>query len=116
VVPAGFGIGMLAATSGGAGLLAAPLLMAAGLTAEPYIATVACGAVAMHVGRVLGYGATGLLDGRTLALSAAITAALLVGNALGVRVRRWIPQGSSARIELAALTVSVGLALAGVTR
>jgi hypothetical protein len=70
----------------------------------------------MHVGRVLGYGATGLLDRRTLALSAAITAALLVGNALGVRVRRWIPQGASTRIELAALTVSVGLALAGVTR
>ena len=116
VVPAGFGIGMLAATSGGAGLLAAPLLMAAGLTAEPYIATAASGAVAMHVGRVLGYGSTGLLDGRTLALSAAITGALLLGNALGVRMRRWIPQGASARVELAALTVSVGLALAGVTR
>jgi uncharacterized membrane protein YfcA len=116
VLPAGFGIGLLAATSGGAGLLAAPLLMAAGLTAEPYVATAASGAVAMHVGRVLGYGGVGLLDRRTLALSAALTAVLLVGNALGVRARRWIPQGASTRIELAALTVSVCLALAGAAR
>ena len=116
VLPAGFGIGLLAATSGGAGLLAAPLLMAAGLTGEAYVATTACGAVAMHVGRVIGYGGAGLLDARTLALSAALTASLLAGNVLGARMRRWIPAGASARVELGALGVAAVLAMAGAAR
>lgn len=116
VLPAGAGIGFLAATSGGAGLLAAPLLMAAGLTGEAYVATSACGAVAMHVGRVVGYGGAGLLDARTLTLSAALTAALLAGNVLGARVRRWIAPAASSRIELGTLVVAVALSLAGVAR
>lgn len=116
VLPAGAAIGFLAATSGGAGLLAAPLLMAAGLTGEAYVATSACGAVAMHVGRVVGYGGAGLLDARTLALSAQLTASLLAGNVVGARIRRALPPGASMRIERGALLAAVALSLAGVAR
>lgn len=114
--PAGFGIGLLAASSGGAGLLMAPMLMTAGLTGASYVATSAAGAVAMHVGRVLGYGSSGLLDARTLRDAAVLTAALLAGNTLGMRARRRVSARASTRVELAALSMALLLAVAGVGR
>jgi len=113
LAPAGFGIGALAATSGGAGLLLAPLLLATGLTGEAYVATGAAVAVAMHLGRVLAYGAGGLLAHDTLGDSAVLAVALLLGNALGQQARSWIPDTLGGRLEMATLVVSVLLVVAG---
>jgi uncharacterized membrane protein YfcA len=116
MLPAAAGIGAVSATSGGAGLLVSPLMLSAGLTGERYVSTVAVCAVAMHVGRLAAYSAGGLVTARTLALAAALTAAILVGNTLGARLRGSIPAAMAPRIELGVLGVATTLALAGVAR
>lgn len=114
IAPASFVVGGLAATSGGAGVLAAPLLMAAGLTGLPYIATGAAGAAAMHLGRIFSYGASGLFD-RTLLLYAAVLAiTILSGNLAGRWLRKEIGESVSGRIEIASLVACVALAVVGV--
>ncbi len=116
LVPAAAGVGAASATTGGAGLLASPLLMATGLTGDAYVATGACAAVSMHVGRIAAYGAGGLFT-RSIVLGAAVlAAAILAGNLLGRRLRRHVPAAASTRIELAALVGSAALAVVGVGR
>lgn len=116
LAPAGFGVGLLAASSGGAGLLMAPLLMTAGLTGAGYVATSSAVAVAMHVGRVLGYGGSGLVDAMALRDAAILSAALLGGNLIGARLRPHIAAAHSTRVEVAALSLAMLLAVVGVTR
>lgn len=116
IAPAGAGIGAIAATSGGAGLLVSPLMMATGLTGEPYIATVAASAVAMHLGRTLAYGVAGLDDALTLWRAGVIAAALLVGNTFGGKLRTKLTPRVSRAIEVAALVAGVALAVAGLAR
>lgn len=111
--PAGFVMGALSATSGGAGLLLAPVLLTAGLSGDRYVATTAAIAVAMHVGRVVAYGATGLVDPHTLAVSAVLLVALLIGNALGARLRPRLTPQRSTQIEYGTLLVAVVLSVAG---
>jgi uncharacterized membrane protein YfcA len=113
IVPAAAGIGAISATSGGAGLLVSPVMMAAGLTGERYIATTAVAAVAMHVGRLTAYSAGGLVTRETLTLGAMLTLAILAGNTLGTRVRKLLPENAGRRIELGTLCVCVTLALVG---
>ena len=48
--------------------------------------------------------------------AAALTAAILVGNTLGARLRGHIPAAMAPRIELGVLGVATTLALAGVAR
>lgn len=117
LLPAGAGIGVLTGTSGGAGVLAAPLLMSAGLSGQAYVATAALCAVAMHTGRVLAYGAGGLVTEETLLRTGILTAALLAGNLVGKRLRgRLLDERRGQRLEMATLVVCVGLSLAGLGR
>lgn len=117
LLPAGAGIGVLTGTSGGAGVLVAPLLLASGLTGSAYVATAALCAVAMHTGRVLAYGAGGLVTGETLWRTAILTGALLLGNYAGKRIRaRLLDDKRAQRIEIGTLIVCVGLALLGLGR
>jgi uncharacterized membrane protein YfcA len=116
ILPAGVGIGAVAATSGGAGLLVSPLMMSTGLTGEPYVATVAAAAVAMHVGRSIAYGVSGLEGPGTLWRAAVIAAALLVGNAFGGRVRAKLTERAGRAIEAGVLVLGVALAILGVAR
>lgn len=117
LAPAGAGIGVLTGTSGGAGVLVAPLLMASGLSGQAYIATAALCAVSMHTGRVIAYGAGGLVTKETLAGTAILTGALLVGNLVGKRLRlRLLDDRRAQRLELGTLLACVALALAGVGR
>lgn len=113
LVPAGCGVGMLAATTGTGGLLVSPLLLATGLRGATYVATAAAGAVALHVGRIAGYGFGGLVTRETLGASIVLAAAILVGNAIGQRVRRCIDARVSTRLEFGVLIVCVALAVAG---
>lgn len=117
LLPAGAGIGVLSGTSGGVGALVAPLLMATGLSGRAYVATAALCAVAMNTGRVIAYGAVGLVTGETLARTAVLTGALLAGNLAGGRLRRSLLDDRRARrLEMGTLLVCVALGLIGVGR
>lgn len=113
ITPVGFGIGAAAATSGGAGLLVSPLLLSAGLTGTAYIATAAAASASMHAGRIVAYGAGGLVTAASLSASAVLAAALFGGNLLGERARRLLTAELSRRIELGALLACVALAVLG---
>ncbi len=114
ITPAGVGIGILTGTSGGAGVLVAPLLIASGLKGQPYVATGALCSVAMHFGRVAAYGASGLVTRETLYRTAILTVALLGGNFLGKRLRTYIRNDRHGeRIEVVTLVVCVALSILG---
>jgi uncharacterized protein len=116
LVFAGSGIGALAATSGGAGFLVAPVVMSTGLRGLPYVATVSCCAVALHIGRVAGYGISGLLVAELIPPIAVLLVGLVTGNLIASRFRDKIPDGLESKIELGALVLTAGLALIGVAR
>lgn len=117
LLPAGAGIGVLSGTSGGVGALVAPLLMATGLSGRAYIATAALCAVAMNTGRVIAYGAVGLVTAETLGRTAVLTVALLLGNLAGGRLRhRLLDDRRARRLEMGTLLACVALALIGVGR
>lgn len=109
----GLVVGVLAGAAGGAGFLVGPIVLAAGLIGRRYLGTVAVAAVAMHVGRIVGYGAGGLLSTDIVRLAAVMAPALLVGNLLGNHLRDWIPDAWQRRIEIAAPVLCVALAIAG---
>lgn len=113
LVPAGFALGVAAATTGSAGLAVGALLHSSGLTGARYVATIAAAALAMHLGRLIGYGAGGLLGHQSLLPSAILAAAILAGNALGGPSRRRMTPTACTRLELGVLLGCVALALAG---
>lgn len=106
-------IGVLAGSSGGAGFLVGPVVLAAGVIGRRYLATTAVAAVSMHVARIIGYGAGGLVTAEVVRMAAVLAPALLVGNVLGNRVRDYIPESWQRRVEVGAPVVCVALALAG---
>ncbi len=111
---AGAGVGLLTGTSGGAGMILAPILLASGLTGAPYIATQSMIAVAMHGGRLAAYGGAGLLSGLDLHGTAAITVAIFAGNWLADRAKQRITPATVTRIEYGTLVVCTSLAVLGV--
>jgi len=113
VVPASFGIGAASATSGGAGLLLGPLLMSKGLSGEAYVATTASIAVALHIGRLVGYEAEGFVTRETLTSAALLMGAIVLGNVVGDRLRRRLSPQAGLRIESSVLVICVLLSLAG---
>jgi uncharacterized membrane protein YfcA len=117
-VPAGFGIGMMTGTSGGAGVLLAPLLLSTGLRGRAFVATTSAIAVSMHVGRVLGYASLGFFSGGLVGTTAAVTAAIFCGNWVGSRIHeRLIMKRDGGRaqsfLEYGTLIVCVALSVAG---
>ena len=113
--PAGAGIGLVSATSGGGGLLQGPLFMASGLTGDSFIATMSFSAVFIHLGRVVGYAHSGLVTTTLIAMSAVLTVALVIGNLMGRRLSSAIPAAARSALELGALTVCAGVALFGMS-
>ena len=85
-LPFAFGAGTVAGSSG-AGVIVAPVLVAGGLTGEALVATGSAAAIALHVGRISGYGMAGLFGGDTLAGSALLALGIVGGNVIGGRVR-----------------------------
>lgn len=109
----GFITGVLCATSGGAGFLIAPALLATGMVGETFLATAACGAVAMHLGRILGYGAGGMMTDEVWMHAVVLAIAITAGNMLGRRVRDALAGRLDGKLEYAALTACLVLAIAG---
>ncbi len=114
MLPVGAGTGFLTATTGGGGLLLAPMLLSAGLRSEAYVATAATVATAMHVGRIGGYGIGGLIDAHTLTISAALALAIIAGNWLGKKSREHMSERFKLAVAWGAMLVAMGLAVAGV--
>lgn len=116
LLPAGAGIGAMTATTGAAGYIVGPLLLAAGLSGSAYLATMSMSSLAMHVGRLAAYGAGGLFDTDLLALSMGLAASIVAGNAIGARLRSRVSERLTARLEVAAAVGMVALAVAGLLR
>jgi len=117
LAPAGFGIGAMTGTAGGAGVLLAPVLLSSGLTGATYVGTSAVVAVVTHLGRVAAYGTVGLFrEGGAFVLTGAITLALAIfaGNALAERIRPSLSARAGIRIEYAVLVICVALSVARV--
>jgi uncharacterized membrane protein YfcA len=116
ITAAGAGIGALAATAGGAGALTGPLFLSAGLTGAEYVGTVALAAVALHAGRLLGYGTGGLLRTDLAAPMLVLVVGLVAGNLAGKRLRDRVDAELEKRVEVGALLVCTALAIVGVGR
>lgn len=113
-LPVGLLTGAISATSGGAAMLLAPFLRARGLTGQRYVCTTAAVAVALHVGRVIAYGATGMSDASTLRAGLLLALAIAAGNLLGDRLARGLGDDAQTWIQDGVMVVCTGLALAGV--
>ncbi len=113
ITTGGAGIGVLTATAGGAGVLTGPLFMGAGLSGATYIGTIALGAVALHLGRVLGYGAGGLFAAELVLPMAILAFGLIGGNFAGKGLRRHITDKVESRIEIGALVACTTFAVLG---
>jgi uncharacterized protein len=117
LAPAGFGIGAMTGTAGGAGVLLAPVLLSSGLSGATYVGTSSVVAVVTHLGRVAAYGSVGLFangGARIAAGAAALALAIFAGNSLAERVRPHISARAAVRIEYATLLVCVALSVARV--
>lgn len=109
-------VGLLAATAGGAGALTAPLFLSAGLRGPAYVGTVAAAAALLHLGRVLGYAAGGLLGPGVLADVAVLALGLVAGNLVGKRVRPGLGERTESALELGVLVLSTALVALGIAR
>ncbi|MBK6922083.1 MAG: TSUP family transporter [Deltaproteobacteria bacterium] len=107
-----FVVGALAATSGGAGMLLAPLVLSVVGPGTRYLATIAVGAMAMHAARVMGYGAAGLLASEQTGDILALLVGLLAGNLIGRRLRGHASIDTQRRVEIGALVIANVCALA----
>lgn len=118
LAPAGFGIGAMTGTAGGAGVLLAPVLLSSGLSGATYVGTASVVAVVTHIGRVAAYGTVGLFSGpegggaRTLIAALALALAIFGGNALAERVRPRLSTRACVRLEYAVLVICVALSVA----
>jgi uncharacterized membrane protein YfcA len=106
---AGAGVGVLS-TAGG-GLLAGPLLVAAGWSGGAYVGAVAVTAASMHLGRLLALSAGGATSMDTWRDAVALGLAIPVGNVLGAHLRGRVPTGWQQHLEVAGALAVVGAAL-----
>jgi uncharacterized membrane protein YfcA len=113
--PAGFGLGAMMGTAGGAGVLNAPVLLAYGLRGGAFIGTSATIAFAGHAGRIVGYSSLGLFTGERVLTAALVALAIFAGNALGERIRaRALSENTTTRLEYGMLVVCVALSVLGI--
>ncbi|MCB9668579.1 MAG: TSUP family transporter [Alphaproteobacteria bacterium] len=105
--PGGAVVGFVAATGGGGGVLAAPLLLGTGMSRAAYVAAMATGALAIHTGRMLGYASRGAMAPSDWALGLGLAVAIAAGNTVGRRLRDRLSERWMARAELGVLVASV---------
>ena len=113
LAPAAASVGAFGSCSGGAGLLLTPVLVSVGLSGESLIATSQTLALALNAGRLVGYSAGGSVTRAILVMAAVMTGALLVGNAVGIRLRRRMREESLRRVELATMCAATALVALG---
>lgn len=111
--PAGFVVGAMTGTSGGAGVLFAPVILSSGVQGKAFVGTIASVAFATHLGRVVAYASSGLFTRSLLVPIVVVALAITVGNAIGERVRRALTDSTTMRLEYGVLVVCVGVSLLG---
>lgn len=99
--------GLLSGITTGAGMLLIPLLLGAGLPARGLIATDAFVSGSMHVARVAGYAAGGVLDSDLVVLGLALGAATIPGSRAAAWIVTRIPPWKHV-VVLEALVVAIG--------
>lgn len=113
LAPAGFVIGSMTGTAGGAGVLFAPVMLSAGLTGRAFIGTIAAVAFATHAGRVVAYASNGLFTRDLLVPIVVVSAAIAAGNAVGERLRARLSDLTTTRLEYGVLVICVAVSLGG---
>lgn len=113
LVPGGAAAGFVTATSGGGGLIAGPLWLASGLTGRAYAGTGAVGGVVVHLCRMGGYGAGGVLEGDALLMGLVGAACIAGGNLIGERARRRLKKRLLSHLEVGVVMTCLLLALLG---
>ncbi len=111
LAPAGFVIGAMTGTAGGAGILFAPVMLSVGLRSAAYIGTTSAVALATHTGRVIAYTSNGLFSRDLLVPTIAVAVAITAGNSIGERVRKHLSDRVSVRLEYGVLVVCVLISL-----
>ncbi|MFV8754581.1 TSUP family transporter [Nannocystaceae bacterium ST9] len=111
LIPGGAGVGLMMASGGGAGVLAAPVLRTVGVRGDAMVASLAVGALIGHVARTLAYGRASLLGVESLAAALALTIALIGGNLLGRRMSARIGEPARERMLHAMVFASLALAI-----
>jgi len=106
-------VGAVGASAGGAGVLVSPVLLAAGVKGDGYVATVAASALILNGARAAGYALGGLYHPAMVPALVTLTAALIIGNLIGRRLRAWVRGPWLERLELAAPLAAVAVTLAG---
>ncbi|MEN0060945.1 MAG: TSUP family transporter [Myxococcota bacterium] len=112
VAIAGLVVG-LASTTGGAGLLAAPLLLSLGYEGHRYLALLSVSALVMHGGRILSFGALGAITMDHLVLACGLAIGIAVGNTVGRSIRERLSATVLSRLQSVTMMVMVALALGG---
>lgn len=103
--------GALSALVGGAGPIAGPFFLAAGLVKGAYVGTEALAALGVHVAKLAAYGGAGILSPRTLWLGLALAPLMIFGAYLGKRVVDRLSQRTFVAIVEWSLIVAAGLML-----
>ncbi|MEL6347179.1 MAG: TSUP family transporter [Myxococcota bacterium] len=111
VTPIGGLLGVIHGTSGGAGPLLGALFQSFGLRNVRYVASMAAVASAMHIARLFAYGAGGAVTVDLLLQGTFTAVAVIIGNLLGERLRRWMGEGAQRRLQQVTLFVIMGVAV-----
>jgi uncharacterized membrane protein YfcA len=111
--PGAAAVGALAAMSGGGGFLLGPMVMSAGITGNAFLATGAVTAVFIHIARLTGYAAGGIIERDMMATAIGIAGCIVVGNVLGRSVRRRLSETSQGHVEHGVMVACAAAAIAG---
>jgi uncharacterized protein len=103
--PAGFGVGMMTGTAGGAGVLFAPILLSTGLTGRGFVGTAAAIALATHIGRTASYAGLGLFAKDLLLPTLLVSLAIFGGNAVGESLRKRLSDRATMKLEYGMLAI-----------
>lgn len=111
VLPGAAGVGFLAASCGGGGVLLPPTLMSAGLRGRAFVATASVGALAIQLVRITTYGVAGMIAAWHLPLMVAVAVGVVGGNLLGRRFAARLDDRGALIATRSTLAVAVALGL-----
>ena len=106
-------MGFVTATTGGGGLVLAPLSLAAGLRGPAFVATNSTIGVTVHVARIAAYAGAGMLTVAALPHALVLAVAIAVGNLAARPLRPHLGERWCLALTWASLAVGFVLAAAG---
>lgn len=111
-VPAGGAVlGLLVSTTGIGGPVMPATLMSAGVSGVAFVATATACAIGIHVVRIVGYSAAGMMDATLWPAIVAVSLAAVCGNLIGRRIASELGDRSARWITSGLLLLSATLAV-----